>query len=52
MPFSCLVVWYGNISVIQGIGREYALALARRGLNIVLVSRNKQVSSGWRRLVT
>ena len=52
MPFSCLVMWYGNISVIQGIGREYALALARRGLNIVLVSRNKQVSSGWRRLVT
>ena len=26
----------------QGIGREYALALARHGLNIILVSRNKQ----------
>ena len=26
----------------QGIGREYALALARHGLNVILVSRNKQ----------
>ena len=26
----------------QGIGREYALALAKYGLNIVLISRNKQ----------
>ena len=27
---------------MQGIGKEYALALAEYGLNIVLVSRNKQ----------
>jgi len=26
----------------QGIGKEYAMALARNGLNIVLISRNKQ----------
>jgi len=37
---------YGSWAVVtgstQGIGREYALALARQGLNIVLISRNKQ----------
>ena len=27
---------------VQGIGKEYALALAQSGLNIILVSRNKQ----------
>jgi len=34
--------WALVTGAAQGIGREYALALARRGLNIVLVSRNKQ----------
>jgi len=37
---------YGAWAVVtgstQGIGREYALALAKYGLNIVLISRNKQ----------
>ena len=37
---------YGEWAVVtgssQGIGRSYALELARRGLNIVLVARNRQ----------
>lgn len=37
---------YGPWAVVtgstQGIGREYALALAKQGLNVVLISRNKQ----------
>jgi len=41
-----MVEKYGAWAVVtgaaQGIGKEYALALARNGLNVVLVSRNKQ----------
>jgi len=41
-----MVEKYGAWAVVtgaaQGIGREYALALARHGLNVILVSRNKQ----------
>ena len=37
---------YGPWAVVtgstQGIGKEYAMALAKHGLNIVLISRNKQ----------
>jgi len=37
---------YGAWAVVtgaaQGIGKEYALALAKRGMNIILISRNKQ----------
>lgn len=34
--------WAVVTGAAQGIGREYALALARHGLNVILVSRNKQ----------
>ena len=47
---SCGGDWALITGATDGIGKAYAFALAKRGLNIILVSKNKKLSIGCKKL--